>query len=259
MAEEISFEEIKNVFALRGKNAGCSLKLRGKVVLVAFLINDGESGWSKETEKLFADNLKQISKDLMDKSGLSRDELEIAYAFCQVSVPYIVDKRNVDRFVKDVLRQFGTYPDIQAYQKHYEDKFSRDEACVSFVFNKKFRSYAVKIEGAAGAQTENPEGNEYSIVSFDVQDPETGRKTFIHELMHQFGAVDYYYPEFVKLKAEYYLPGSIMNDGTEIDDVTRYVIGWDAELTQTAKEFLKSVARVSDADRRSALREEWEN
>ena len=32
--EEIPFEQIKDVFALRGKNVGCSVKLRGRVVLM---------------------------------------------------------------------------------------------------------------------------------------------------------------------------------------------------------------------------------
>lgn len=256
---DISFEEIKNAFALRGKNVGCSVKLRGRVVLIAFLINDGESRWDKESEKLFVDNLKQITKQLMSDSRLDRSQLDIAYATCQVSVPYIVEKRNSDRFVADVLRQFGTYENVQAYQEHYEAKFDRDEACISFVFNKDFRSYARRAVNATFEETENPTGNEFSMVSFDPKDTEESRKTFIHELLHQFGAVDFYYPEVVKMKADLYLPNSIMSVGSEIDALTRYVIGWDDELTKEAKEFARSVMNISDAELKSANREEWEN
>ena len=256
--QDIPFEEIKDVYALRGKNKGCSVKLRGRVVLIAFLVNDGVSQWDKESETLFVENLKQTSKQLMVASNLSRADLDIAYAYCQVSVPYVVQKRNSSRFVTEVLRQFGDYQDIQEYQRHYEEKFFRDEACVSFVFNKDFRSYAMEISDGPISEAESPYGDEYSIVSFNPADPVSSQNTFIHELMHQFGAVDFYYPEVVKLKAEQQLPNSIMNGGTEIDAVTRYVIGWDSVPSAAAKQFLRSISHISYEDYVGALREQWE-
>ena len=141
-SEDIPFEQIKNVFALRGKNVGCSVKFRGRVVLVAFLINDGESHWDAESQAAFVTGLKQTSTLLMDTSGLGRQDLDIAYAYCQVTVPYPVERRHSSRFVKDVLRQFG-YEDVESYQRHYESKFERNEACISFVFNKSFRYYRI--------------------------------------------------------------------------------------------------------------------
>jgi len=254
--EQIPFEQIKDVFALRGKNVGCSVKLRGRVVLVAFLINDGESHWDAQSQKVFADGLKQTANYLMDTSGLGRQDLDIAYAYCQVTVPYTVEKRNSSRFVQDVLRQFG-YEDVQSYQKHYESKFARDEACVTFVFNKNFRSYAVTVSSGENTDAENPIGNEYSIVAFDPKDPTGSQRTFIHELMHQFGAIDFYYPERVKLEAEHYLPGSIMNSGDSIDALTRYVIGWDETLTADAKAFLKAISKISPAEIACAARDQW--
>lgn len=254
--EETIPEEIKNVFALRGKNVGCSVKLRGRVVLIAFLINDGGSRWDRESEEVLVSSLKQVSANLMHTSGLNRDELDIAYAYCQVTVPYTVGKHNSSRFVQDVLRQFG-YEDIQSYQKHYESKFHRDEACVSFVFNKSFRSYAVSVKAAEVTHREGPGGNEYSIVAFNPKDPQKSQRTFIHELMHQFGAVDYYYPERLAIEAEHYFPGSIMNSGETIDDVTRYVIGWTDSLTPQAKAFLKAISKIPQAEIDCAGRDQW--
>lgn len=262
MAEETTtttdeLAEFKNSFALRGKNVGCSISLRGRVVLIAFLINDGVSQWDPESEKILADSLKQISNRLMDDSGLNRDELDIAYAFCQVTIPFTVEKRNSSKFVESVLRQFG-YEDVQSYQRHYESKFGRDDTCISFVFNKEFRSYAVSVDAAEVTETEDDRGNEYSIVAFDPKNPAGSQRTFIHELMHQFGAIDYYYPERLAMEAEHYFPGSIMNSGDTIDDLTRYVIGWTDTLTPQAKAFLKAISKIPQAEINSARRAQWE-
>jgi len=251
-------EELNNVFALLGKNVGCSVKLRGKVVLIAFLINDGGSSWDPDAEKSLVESLKQITTDLMNTSGLNRDELDIAYAYCQVTVPYAVGKHNSSKFVQDVMRQFDYKgDDVQSYQRHYEKKFGRDEAIVSFVFNKALRSYAVNVKAAEAAVEEDPAGNEYSIVAFDPQNPDAFRRTFIHELMHQFGAIDYYYPERLAIEAEHYFPGSIMNAGDDIDDVTRYVIGWADTLTPQAVAFLKAISKIPQAEIDSARRDQW--
>lgn len=253
---EIPFEQIKNVFALRGKNVGCSVKLRGKVVMVAFLINDGESQWDPESQAAFVGTLKQSAAFLMDTSGLGRHDLNIAYAYCQVTVPYVVERRNSSRFVKDVLRQFG-YEDAQSYQRHYESKFLRDEACISFVFNKKFRSYASRVDAAQAVEGESPDGNEYSVVSFNAKDPADSQRTFIHELLHQFGAIDFYYPERLMIEAEHYLPGSIMNSGNSIDGLTRYIIGWDDAPSAEARAFLKAISKISPEEVAYAARDQW--
>ena len=254
--EETSFEQFKDMFVLFGRNTGCSVKLRGRVVLIAFLINDGESHWDKQSEEACVASLKEMSTYLMNTSGLGKDDLYIAYAHCQVTVPYSVEKRNSGRFVEDALRQFG-YKDVQSYQEHYERKFDRDEACISFVFNKKFRSYAQQSTALELKEEANPCGNEYSVVSFSGEDIADFQRVFMHELFHQFGAIDYYYPEQVKMEAQNYLPGSIMNDGTTIDSLTRYLIGWDDEPDEDGKAFLKAISKIPEAEFKCAARNEW--
>lgn len=252
-----SVETIKNALALRGKRAGCSYELLGKVVLVAFLVDDGESKWDKESEGAFVTVLKNVSERLMSDSGLNKKELSIAYAYCRVSVPYIVTRKNKDLCIRDVLRQFG-YEDSQSYQKHYEVKFDRDEAALSFVFNKEFRSYATRITRVEGTDEACcPEGNEQSFVSFSKEQIAEGERTMIHELLHQFGAIDLYYPERVKFEAEKYLPDSIMNGGNCIDQLTRYVIGWDKELMSNARSFLQAIAIIPEEDLEYACKQEW--
>lgn len=251
----VTLEDVKNVFALHGKNCGCSLQLRGKVVLIAFLVNDGESHWDAASQAALVEVLKSASERLMVDSRLGKQDLQIAYAYCQVSVPYVVNRKTSKNCVFDVLRQFG-YKSVSEYQKHYEQKFERDETSVSFVFNKTFRSYATQITNNVIPEEPMPVGEEYSMVSFEKNNHNESEKSFLHELMHQFGAIDYYYPEYLKFKAEKFFPGSIMNDGMVIDDLTRFVIGWDDKPTQQAVDFLNAISAITEADVEYARREE---
>lgn len=252
----ICLDDVQDIYALQGKNAGCSLRLRGKVVLITFLVNDGESEWNQEAKKAAIEMLESACARLMSESRLGKKDFQVTYAYCQVSIPKNLSRRNSKKCVVEVLRQFG-YSSVQEYQRHYEKKFLRDETAVTFLFNKSFRSYAYSIDKASGTvEEEHPNGEEYSITSFDANNITGSERTFLHELLHQFGAIDYYYPEVVKIKAEKYLPNSIMNGGETIDDLTRYVIGWDESLSDVAHEFLKSIKLVTVDDVDFARRKE---
>lgn len=252
----VELANLKNLIALQGKDAGCTLSLRGKVVLVCFLVNDGESKWDAAAEAECVEMLKSASQNLMTASGLNKQELQIAYAYKQVTVPYVATRQIMDQVVADVLRQFG-HKNVLDYQRHYEAKFARNEAVISFVFNKDFRSYAHLVaRDGQNLDGPAPNGEEFSIVSFTPGDAYTNERTLIHEMMHQFGAIDLYYPEYLKFQAEKLLPDSIMNGGTVIDPLTRYVIGWDEELAEDAKLFLKAIENVTEEDIDHARREE---
>ncbi len=256
---EITFNQIKTVFALDKKNAGCSLELLKRVVLVCFLVNDAESEWDEQSEQAFVDMIKRVSIRLMDDSGMNKRDLYVVYAHRCVDIPYVMTKESSNRCVIDVLKQFG-YDSVEKYQQHYQQKFSRDEAPLTFVFNKKFRSFAQSvIRTDDDFETPVPSGEEFSIVSFNSEDTGSSERTFIHELMHQFGAIDFYYPESVKFEAERFLPDSIMNGGETIDSLTRFIIGWDRIIADNAKKFLKAISCIPKEDIEYARKTEWKN
>lgn len=253
---ESQTEDFSDAFTLFGRNAGCSLKLRGKVVLINFLVSDGDSSWDDESVEAAVRMMKAASKRLMDESGLNKKDLQVAYAYCKVSIPYIVDRRLSSRCVPDVLKLFG-YDSVTKYQRHYEEKFSRDETAVSFIFNKDFRSYAHMLQNSSIVEHTVPDGDEYSIVSFNKNDPVDSERTFLHELFHQFGAIDYYYPAKVRVVSAKYMPDSIMCSGNVIDEFTRYLIGWDNELSENSKKFLNEIKDIPIEEFDYARKEEY--
>ena len=209
-------------------------------MLIGFLVNDGESEWTDEAQAACAQMLKSASARLMAESRLGVEKLQIAYAFCQVSVPYVVTRQNGETCRQDVLKQFGEYASVQAYQEHYERKFARDEAVISLIFNKPFRSYAYNVS------TPNSDGDEISMVSFNANDLSASENSFVHELLHQFGAIDYYYPEIMEFKAKKRFPNSVMLSGETVDDFTRFIIGWDETPSAEARAFWEDIKGISE-------------
>ena len=87
-----------------------------------------------------------------------------------------------------------------------------------------------------------------------ANDPAWEKHTFIHELLHLFGAADFYYPCAIKTAAQKWLPDSVMNSGNgiAIDDLTRVLIGWDSTLTESAEQFLKATSSITLAEIKKA-------
>lgn len=235
-------KKYENHFALAGKNRGCSGELLGKVCLVGFLVHDRTSAWSEESVRQMETVLDRAAFLLKEKSNLSDNRLQITYAFDAMPIQYKYDRENFSVVARDVLEQYG-YKDAGSYQTHYKKKFKKSEAPLIFFINRDFRSFALKDD----SEQKNPASSEYSFVSFS-NDPDSCVRTLMHEVLHQFGAIDYYLPERVKTAAEQLFPESIMLHGTEIDDLTRYLIGWDKTPSDAVFQFLEETASVTQEE-----------
>ena len=232
-----------NHFALAAKEKGCSGKLYGKVTLVAFLVHDRNNAWKDADVEKIKSVLKETAQILKEKSGLTDNRLMVSYAFDDVPIQFRFDGENNEQIVREVLKQYG-FDNPAEYQAHYEKKFKKDEAPLIFIINRDFRSFARNVEsGKAGSSL----GSEYSFVSFN-DSARSCVRTMLHEVLHQFGAIDYYLPDTVKKAAEKLFPDSVMLHGWEIDDLTRYIIGWDNNLSETAKAFLNETSGVTQKE-----------
>nr|DAU50616.1 MAG TPA: Gametolysin peptidase M11 [Caudoviricetes sp.] len=237
-------------FTLTAKGKGCSGKLYGNVTLVAFLVHDRSSAWKDGDIDKIKSVLEKAAKLIKEKSGLTDNRLKVSYAFDDVPIQFRYDGENYEHIVHEVLKQYG-FDNAADYQAHYEKKFKKDEAPLIFIINRNFRSFARNVESGAS-------GSEYSFVSFN-DDTDSCIRTMIHEVLHQFGAIDYYLPETVKKAAEKIFPDSIMLHGLEIDDLTRYIIGWDKKLSDKAKQFLNETSGVTEKEIAEAREKDRDN
>jgi len=82
--------------------------------------------------------------------------------------------------------------------------------------------------------------------------------SFSHELLHLYGAVDYYYPLAYQEAAQKYFPQSIMfttEEHKEFDGLTAYIIGWTDTLDENARAFLEDTRHIRQEDLENAQEE----
>ena len=238
----------KDHFMFSDKLQGASRALRGKVRIIVFYISDAESGWTedeiKSENRLWLSVVAKIQK-LADESNVPL-ELSVAVAPRTVKATCTVD--NTHEWIEEALAPYGAATAAE-YQVKYENEHGFDEAPVVFVIDKPFRSYA------QSASRECPRADEFSVVMGKSKE-----RTLIHELLHQFGANDLYYPDDVREAANAYLPNSIMGPcgGTKWDSLTRCLIGWSDCIDEKAALFLLLTQHHTDDTIREALKIEWQ-
>jgi hypothetical protein len=141
---------------------------------------------------------------------------------------------------------------IQDAKRVFSLRLGCEEAPLVFAFNEVYRSHASLVFQLFPGASESS-----SIFRSEVTKTFIAR-TIVHELCHQFGAVDYYYPEAVKAAAEKIFPNSVMSGGRTIDDLTAYAIGWTSVLSPDAIKFLDATQSVTLEEIRAALNTEHE-
>ena len=80
-----------------------------------------------------------------------------------------------------------------------------------------------------------------------------------HELLHQYGAIDFYLPAKVSAVTRKYFPNSVMSSGIIIDPLTRFLIGWDQAPREHVLRFLEETKTITMEDIWEAYRKDSKN
>lgn len=238
-------EIFKNHFIFNKKNQGASKALTGNVIAVVFYVNDATSKWTESAIAEYKVKIKKAYDKICLVARNNNVDLNIRTASCQINVPIECTHNNTREWIRLALSGYSR-DKASDYQSYFENKYNCDEAPVVFVFNKPFRAYA------QSANENYPTRDEFSVLASSESE-----KTIIHELLHQFGAYDYYYPQIVYDAAKKYLPGSVMADGGDIDSLTQYLIGWKNTLGDNDALFLLLTQHLTPGDISQALKDEW--
>ena len=230
---------VKDHYYLGTRNGGPSKTLTNNVVVIHILLNDLISNWMfpmHVSEYQTASSLMALNLTLNAK--IHNAPLAVQNTYCQATLPLVIDATG--SWVPLLFNSLG-FASAEAMQRKYEAEFNCEEAPIIIAVNRPMRSYAM-MNNARSVFRAN---DEWSVVfrqnygTFDMN-------VLTHELLHQFGAVDYYYPDVTIQAAQRYFPQSVMLSGTEIDDLTRYLIGWTSDLSDAAISFLKETSSVND-------------
>ncbi|MBR6593771.1 MAG: hypothetical protein IKK83_01110 [Clostridia bacterium] len=209
------------------KNQGVSRAFRGKVVINLIFVDDDEAVWDEAARALFMVGYREAICAFTDAAKDSGVELDIStrYGEYRLGGVYGVNKSWLSEF----LEAHNVFS-VCEYAERCRAECGCAESPLVFVLNRPMRSHA------KCASVDSFHKDEFSVV--DVTDEP---RIIMHELLHQFGAEDYYRPKAAKIAAEHYLPDTIMVKGRTIDSLTRYLIGWCDCIDDAAVSFLDAI------------------
>lgn len=220
-------------YILQRKNSGYSDELVGDVLITFVMVDDPESAWSDEELSLFQSQIPAEAQFLEHEAARYDVDLDIRVQYIQCSVNKALKRGDEEAWRNAALKAAGL-PRAGKVSKHLKKTFGADQAPVFFCVSRDGRSYASHSRGRIPF--------EYGIIYREAG-------ACAHELCHQFGAMDYYYPEEIKQLAQKIFPNSIMLTSVDrqVDELSAYVMGWTDSPSPDAQRFIEQTKWV-DAD-----------
>lgn len=244
-------EKLTGVNKLRvDYDLGLCRNLSGKISVVLFYMNDFESEWSEAQMDKFTENEVKPGLEFLEKQAAAHNvELDLNIAQSH-SLYYdekvILDIKETGLATVDVMwkasRELG-YPSDEAMIEDYKEKCGTEEVIYLTIFNKNGTAYA--INPTRGSKHDF---HEHCIIF--AYDLDSNRKVpsgyqasvIAHEILHLFGAEDFYSSASRKSLAKIFYPSDIMLGANyniktnNIGKATAFYIGW----TDTVPEILYS-------------------
>lgn len=226
-----TYPKYRDHYYIGPRDAGDCDSLTGNVMITVVFTDEPGSIWTDLDVADFKNGLQEATAKLTEEARRYGARLQISFHFLRAQTDSVVTFANFMNWSEKALESTGfSDPEgtIPALKKQYGVK----EAPILFAVNR---------GGRAHARTRpTPDGLEFAILFRDNSD-------YRHELLHMFGAKDYYYPAEVKKLAETYFPNSIMNASENVvtDPLTAYLVGWTDTLSHEAMQFLDETAWIT--------------
>lgn len=246
-SDEIQSKYKDHVF-LRYKNKGVAQALKGKVDVIVFFVNDKEGKWTPFSIEQAMKRYDSAMRILNAHAVCRGVDLNLSCVFKELTLSMVCSRNNSSEWQKAIAGLYNKKK-MSDYQNYYKKKHACDEAVVMFSFCKDFRCFA------SHSEKKSTYNDEYSAIDYDAKEDD-----IIHELLHQFGAVDFYYPVQVKNLLLLLNYKSVMceNSFLYIDSLTSYIIGWTDCITEKAAKVLENTKHFTPEMIFEAKRKEWE-
>lgn len=230
---------------LKTKNKGDCRELKGNVVVTFILLDTPEGKWNEADISQFKTVQDKATRSLNAEAAQNGVSLNVRLEYIPAAISSYVNHSSYDESLSDALKAAGL-PGKEDAIYHLKEKYGCDEAPIIFTLNFKDRSFA--------SNQSADRGFEFAIIFNEKNEGANYR----HELLHIFGAQDFYYPDEVKKHAKDDFYDSVMLGmvtETVVDSFTQYLIGWDLQMDSEAQSFFDKIDHVSAEDISAALRE----
>ena len=234
------------------KNKGSARELRGRVVFCAVYVTDESSVWTPQSRQKCRRGL---------RAGLER--LERGAAAASVALECVLSEHELTLRRPFREEDSSSYPTVDALARQHRQssagqltrkltaEHGAKEIVYGFLLNRAGRSVAAPSSRCSPDPASLPE---WTLLCFTDDSGFPG--AVVHETLHTFGAIDYYYPEAVNKAARRHFPKSVMLTTAAdyaIDDFTAYLVGWRAVLTPRARAFYEEISQTPPDSFQKAL------
>ncbi|MBQ7850343.1 MAG: hypothetical protein IJ343_11510 [Clostridia bacterium] len=206
---------------------GTSRSLTGSVTLRAVFAAQEGAPWSDEEIAQAKEKLLTAAQRLEADAAAYGAELSLCIECHEADAPEVLDRSNSRPWVSALLDSAPTLPDASIFSYH--------DVPILILLNTQGRAFA--------HSSALPIGLEYAIVFSD--DTES---VIRHELLHLYGAADYYVHDDVQAAAESICPDSVMLDSSgpgATDSLTAYLVGWLSAPDKDAESLIRATKHVS--------------
>ena len=232
-------------------NAGSCRRLEGKPYVLVVYLDDNVSNWTEEEVLSYQENLIKPALTFMEENakkwGVFLDigmGYYATYGHPDRPVKYdgIVETYNDGKTSNDILSQVASTLGYGS-ETEMHDSLSKyagtEQVAYIIMMDKGGRSYSIAHHKPEEVVDQHY-WMEYSLIfsGFTDTSRDSASDTIAHELLHVFGAEDYYYPESRKaLARQYYLTDIMLCNESDLqyftlEDFTAYTLGWTDEIPE---------------------------
>lgn len=216
------------------RGQGACRFLTGDVLLTVLFVSDNESSWSEQELEATREGIEAALQTLTDEAASYGVELNLTTRYLDATTTRSLTMNASYTWAEDAVASTGY--DITTASATLKTEYAVDEAPLILFVNRPGRSFAISDY--------EPDYEEYTVIYEYASD-------LCHELLHLFGANDYYVYDLYEQTAQKYFPDNIMlsGDNTFVDPLTAYVIGWTDDPTPEGITFLTETSPLTDDQR----------
>ncbi len=217
-----------NVF-VDSKDVGGCRELLGNIIVTVVFVDDPSASWTPAAIEAEKQELLTEAKTLEGIAAQYGQSLTCSFIYQTAAVSITPTITNTDTFAEKAVPS-AALPSRDTLNASLKSTYACDQAPVLFCLNHGGRSFA---------HCDN--ADEYAVLFQESPNP------FIHEILHLFGAEDFYYPDEAKSLAGDLFPTSVMlsSDSIQVDELTAYLIGWHTQPSAAAEQFLTETDHIT--------------
>ena len=216
---------------LQKKGLGNCATLEGDIALVVILVDEPDYQWDTLSSSMAMTEAEESAKRLEKAAAAYGVELDLQPKYLRSSTREQLDIIGDEAWVQGVLMNAGLSSTNAA--ETICAQTGADQAAFMLCVNRPGRAYAVSYIRDAGTE---------HVLLFE------NLAGFNHELLHMFGARDFYYPQQLRQLFLEHFDTSIMIDANsaKVDSLTAYLVGWTDTLSEEANAVMEGSAWMTN-------------